>query len=117
MRSIALALLVMSVPLAAGAQDRGSVAQQNIDTHAYQDQFGQALRTNALEQQQDASRATQNPRRIRRAEEAARLINNGDCPGARDLALRANDTRLVARIDQVCNEAGTPAPATGVTVH
>ena len=103
MRVIALALLMASVPALGFAQDaRQASTQANMDVHAFQDQLGQALRTNALEQQMDASRETQNPRRVRRAQEAAELINNGDCPGARNLALRANDTRLATRVEQVC---------------
>ncbi|WGM32601.1 hypothetical protein [Brevundimonas sp. NIBR11] len=47
-------------------------------------------------------RATHNPRRIRRAEAAAALINGGDCEGAKAIAVRDSDERLVTRIEQVC---------------
>jgi hypothetical protein len=114
MKTIALALLIASIPALAAAQDsRQSAAQASIDIHNFQDQLGQALRTNALEQQMDASRATQNPRRVRRAQEAAQMINEGNCPGARDLALRANDTRLAARVEEVCAALSAQTPAGG----
>lgn len=43
-----------------------------------------------------------NPRRVRRAETAATLVNAGDCRGARAVAARDNDRRLLARLDNVC---------------
>lgn len=114
MRVIALAVLMASIPAVAGAQDsRQASTQANMDAHAFQDQLGQAMRTNALEQQMDQSRATQNPRRVRRAQQAAEMINDGNCAGARDLALRANDTRLAARVEEVCATLSAEAPADG----
>lgn len=44
----------------------------------------------------------QNPRRVRRAETAAALVNAGDCAGAKTVAIRDNDRRLLARLDEVC---------------
>jgi hypothetical protein len=118
MRAIALALALAAIPAAAGAQDaRQAAAQARIDAQAFQDRLGQELRTNALEEQMDASRATQNPRRVRRAEEAAAMINNGDCPGARGLATRANDARLLARIEQVCSALESPTTASSAPVQ
>lgn len=61
-------------------------------------------------------RATHNPRRIRRAEAAADLINSGDCDGAKALAERDRDERLSARIEQVCaliDVSDPVAPASG----
>jgi hypothetical protein len=113
MRVIALAVLMASIPVLAAAQDRQAAAQASIDIHNFQDQLGQAMRTNALEQQMDASRDTQNPRRVRRAQQAAEMINNGNCAGARDLALRANDTRLAARVEEVCATLTAETPADG----
>lgn len=110
MKILTLAILLAAAPVVATAQDRGVSSQQNNDLHAYQDQFNQNLHTNALEQQQDNYRDTQNPRRIRRAQEAAALINKGDCDGARAVATRANDDRLLQRVDQVCAPGATPAP-------
>ena len=55
-----------------------------------------------LDRQMAYWRETHNPRRIRRAEAAAELINNGDCDGAKALAVRGRDERLTARIEQVC---------------
>ncbi|WGM32600.1 hypothetical protein [Brevundimonas sp. NIBR11] len=50
----------------------------------------------------DAVDPDQNPRRARRANAAAALINAGDCPGALALAEREHDSRLAARITLVC---------------
>lgn len=47
-------------------------------------------------------RDSHNPRRVRRAEAAAELINDGDCDGAKALAVRNRDERLTARIEEVC---------------
>lgn len=52
----------------------------------------------------------QNPRRARRAEAAAALINAGDCPGALALAEREHDSRLAARINLVCSTTTVSAP-------
>ena len=43
-----------------------------------------------------------NPRRVRRAEMAAALVNAGDCRSAKTVAARDNDRRLLARLDDVC---------------
>ena len=43
-----------------------------------------------------------NPRRVRRAEMAAALVNAGDCRSAKAVAARDNDRRLLARLDDVC---------------
>ena len=45
---------------------------------------------------------SRNPRRVRRAETAAALVNAGDCRGAKAVAARDNDRRLLARLDDVC---------------
>jgi hypothetical protein len=42
------------------------------------------------------------PDRIRVAEQAARLINAGDCKGARKLVARRADQRMAARVEEVC---------------
>lgn len=49
---------------------------------------------------------TRNPRRVRRAETAAALVNAGDCQGARAVAARDNDRRLLARFGDVCGRGG-----------
>ncbi|WP_425990461.1 hypothetical protein [Brevundimonas sp. TWP2-3-2] len=45
---------------------------------------------------------SRNPRRVRRAETAAALVNAGDCRGAKAVAAGDNDRRLLARLDDVC---------------
>uniref|UniRef100_B0T8V0 UrcA family protein n=1 Tax=Caulobacter sp. (strain K31) TaxID=366602 RepID=B0T8V0_CAUSK len=42
------------------------------------------------------------PDRIRVAEQAARLINSGDCKGARKLVARRADQRMAARVEDAC---------------
>lgn len=54
----------------------------------------------------------QNPRRARRAQAAAALINAGDCQGALQLARRERDQRLASRIDQVCGATTVSDPST-----
>ena len=60
-------------------------------------------------------RATHNPRRVRRAEAAADLINNGDCDGARALAVRDSDERMIDRIEQVCALIDVSSPTAAAT--
>lgn len=116
MRVFVLALLVLAIPATTQAQDRRQAAAlRNIEVHGFQEQFTQAMHTNALEEQQDRYRDTQNPRRVRRAEQAATMINAGDCDGARRMATLANDDRLRLRIDQVCSPNNAMAPATAPT--
>ncbi len=50
-----------------------------------------------------------NPRRVRRAETAAALVNAGDCRGAKAVAARDNDRRLLARLDDVCGRGDVMA--------
>lgn len=66
------------------------------------ERFNSAFNTAYFDRQMAQWRATHNPRRIRRAERAASLINDGDCDGAKAVAERDRDERLVARIEQVC---------------
>jgi len=119
MKTLVLIAALAVAPAAALAQDvpggaggSNASAQMRNDAWAAQEQLGQNLRAQGMEQQQDQYRDTQNPRRVRRAQEAADLINKGDCAGARAVAARANDDRLAARIAQVCSAAAVPAPAT-----
>lgn len=112
MKAIALTALLLAAPGVASAQDipggvgRSGSAQQRADAYAMQEAYGAAMRTHAMDEQQDQYRDTQSPRRIRLAQEAAERINHGDCDGARQIATRANDTRLATRIDQVCSASG-----------
>ncbi|WP_396592706.1 hypothetical protein [Brevundimonas sp. R86498] len=43
------------------------------------------------------------PVRLRRAEQAAALINAGDCAGARAFVLQQGDRRLADRVAEVCS--------------
>ena len=118
MRSLAIAIL-LSAGLAApafaqagyGARDQANTRMMN------QEAFNQGLNRTNLDREQSAYRDTQNPRRVRRAEEAAQLINDGDCAGALALAQRENDQRLLARITQVCSTVSVAAPAAGGETH
>lgn len=109
MKAFVLSLAVLVLPGAASAQSaEARAAMRSIEVHQFQDQFNQALHTAALEQQQDLYRDSVSPRRAERAERAAALINSGDCDGARELALRANDQRMLARIEHACEAAPRP---------
>lgn len=117
MKAVIIAAALLIAPSVGAAQDSrggaayGSATMRN-DAWQTQDMLGQNMRMQGLEQQMDNSRATQNPRVMRRAQEAAELINKGDCDGARDLARRNNDTRLLAGVERACATPATPpAPA------
>ncbi len=56
------------------------------------------------------ARDTQNPRRVRRAQQAAEMINNGDCVGALALANNARDTFLASRVSETCAQMTVTAP-------
>ncbi len=114
---IALVACLVLTPFTAAAQVEGRqmLRERAAAYDASRDMMGQMLRNQTMDAQANAYRESLNPRRVHRAEEAAELINNGDCAGALTLADRANDTRLAARIEQVCAAlaapASTPAPA------
>jgi hypothetical protein len=108
MKILAITLVLLAVPATAIAQ-AGSVITR-ADIMSRHEVLTQGLRRQAMDQNQDQYRDTQNPRRIHRAEEAARLINEGNCPAAYELAARANDRQLGARIEEACGHAVvTPA--------
>lgn len=116
MKRLIIAAALLALPSAGVAQDmRGGVGGSNATSQMRNDAWGtqemlsQNMRMQSLEQQMDNSRATQNPRVMRRAQEAADLINKGDCAGARQLAQRANDTRLLAGVERACAAAATAA--------
>ena len=105
-----LALGAVALPSGAWAQSPAD-RMQNHNTF---ERLGDNIRLQGMEQQQDAWREGRNPRVVRRAEEAAALINNGDCDGARAIARRANDQRLLAGINRACEaeaDAASAAPA------
>lgn len=64
--------------------------------------FNGEFNTSYFDRQMADWRGANNPRRVRRAEAAAELINGGDCDGAKALAVRDRDERLTARIEEVC---------------
>lgn len=65
----------------------------------------------------DAADPDQSPRRARRANAAAALINAGDCPGALALAEREGDRRLAARIALVCSQVAVSTPTQEPAAH
>lgn len=65
----------------------------------------------------DAADPDQNPRRARRANAAAALINAGDCPGALALAEREGDRRLAARITLICGQVAVSTPTQEPAAH
>lgn len=74
-----------------------------------------ALSRSALDRATDPhaappARDTQNPRRVRRAQQAAEMINNGDCVGALALANNARDTFLATRVTEICAQTTVSAP-------
>ncbi len=72
--------------------------------------FDSAFSTAYFDRQMAYWRASHNPRRVRRAEQAADLINDGDCDGAKALAQRDRDERMIARIEQVCTVINVSDP-------
>ncbi|HYC68521.1 hypothetical protein [Brevundimonas sp.] len=110
MKTQMLVLALAAVALPAWGQDSAAIGR--MQTQGTFERFSNDIRMQGMEQQQDAWRESRNPRVVRRAEEAAALINNGDCDGARALATRANDRRLLAGINRVCDAEAAAAPAT-----
>ncbi|RZJ03962.1 MAG: hypothetical protein EON89_09635 [Brevundimonas sp.] len=104
MKTLVLTLVLLAVPAAANAQARSALP--GIDAMTRHEVMNQGLRRQAMEQNQDQYRDTINPRRVQRAEQAARLINEGNCPAAHELAVRANDRQLAMRIEQACGHVG-----------
>jgi len=90
------------------AIDNPQVSQAFARTAALNDaamgreRFDAEFSTAYFDRQMAHWRATHNPRRVRRAEQAANLINDGDCDGAKALAERDSDERMIARIEEVC---------------
>lgn len=74
------------------------------------ERFNSEFSTAYFDRQMAHWRATHNPRRVRRAEAAAELINGGDCDGAKALAIRDRDERLTARIEEVCTLISVSEP-------
>lgn len=109
---IALIACGLLTPATATAQVAGRqiLREQAAAYDASREMMGLELRSRAMDEQAEQYRESLNPRRVHRAQEAAALINKGDCAGALALADRANDTRLAGRIEQVC--AALAAPAT-----
>ena len=107
---VAAGFALMAAPLSpAMAQDRqtSAAANQIAATQSLNDwgsgfdrrQMGVGTYLDLVQANYLESR---NPRRVRRAETAAALVNAGDCRGAKAVAARDNDRRLLARLDDVC---------------
>lgn len=117
------AVLAQQIPAVAPpyhpAIDNPQLAQAFARTYAVngvasaRERYDAQFSTAYFDRQMAHWRATHNPRRIRRAEAAAEMINNGDCSGAKALAERDRDERLTARIEQVCTliEVSSPSAA------
>lgn len=111
MRLLFVAVAGVSVVLAgsAAAQMSTNPGVMRMDSAVRMDRFSQQLSEHALDAQTGQNSENQNPRRLRRAQRAAEMINGGDCAGARALALNDHDQRLVERIDQICTTAANPS--------
>lgn len=112
MRLLFVAVAGVSVVIAgsAAAQFSGGAGQASVRM----DRFEQQMSQHALDAQTGQNSENQNPRRLRRAQQAAEMINHGDCAGARALAERDGDHRLMDRIDQVCADVTVSAPRSPV---
>ncbi|WP_426042174.1 hypothetical protein [Brevundimonas sp. TWP2-3-4b1] len=98
-------------------QSAPMVARGTLDAQqAYADRL-QRMALDGPTERAAAGDPDQNPRRARRAEAAAALINAGDCPGALALAEREGDRRLAARITLVCGEVTVSTPAQAPRAH
>jgi hypothetical protein len=60
-------------------------------------------------------RVTRDAKRLRLAQKAAKLINDGHCPEALDVARSAEDSDMATRITQVCAPPKAQAAATRTT--
>jgi len=112
MRLLFVAVTGVSIVVAgsAAAQMSGNAANMRAESAVRMDRFSAQLSEHALDAQTGQNSDNQNPRRLRRARDAAEMINHGDCAGARALADRDGDHRLAARIDQVCATFTVSAP-------
>lgn len=128
MRPIIFAAALFAIPVGAFAQvpavappyhaaiDNPQVARAFARTAALRDmafaqeRFGQQYDEFRRDQLRQAWLDAHNPRRVRRAEAAAILINDGDCAGAVDLAERGRDDRMIVRINQVCGVVKVSEP-------
>jgi len=110
-RAIILISLLAMAATPASAQFVGGA----LGTAARHERTENPLSRSATERSADPhetpqGRDTQSPRRLRRAQQAAEMINNGDCAGALTLANNAHDTLLVERVTEVCNGGTVSAP-------
>lgn len=106
-----VAVLILFPGSAEALQSTPMAARGTLDA---QQAYAERLQRMALDgptQRAVAGDPDQNPRRARRAQAAAGLINSGDCPGALALAERERDRRLAARITLVCGAVTVSAPA------
>lgn len=106
---VAAACALMAAPLSPAMAQQGQTsaqANQIAATQALNSWSGFDRRQTGVGTYLDITQAnyleSRNPRRVRRAETAAALVNAGDCPGAKAVAARDNDLRLLARLDDVC---------------
>lgn len=109
---VTLAGLILAIGAApASAQFSGGASGAAMRQGRMED----ALSRSALDRATDPhapppARDTQNPRRVRRAQQAAEMINNGDCAGALTLANNAHDTFLATRVTEICAQVSVSAP-------
>ena len=115
------AVLLAASTLSSGSADilqsAPMVARGALDA---QQAYAERLQRMALDGPTERAAAgdpDQNPRRARRAQAAAAMINAGDCAGALALAERDRDRRLAARISLVCGEVTVSTPADAPEAH
>lgn len=117
---LAAALLAVSILAPGSAEAFQSAPMAARGTLDAQQAYAERLQRMALDGPTERAAAgdpDQNPRRARRAQAAAALINAGDCPGALALAERERDRRLAARITLVCGEVTVLTPAAAPEVQ
>lgn len=113
MKSLAItSLLLVALATPAAAQFSGGAAGAAMRQGRMEDMLSRSALDRATDPHATPpARDTQNPRRVRRAQQAAEMINNGDCAGALTLANNAHDTALAGRVTEVCAQTTTSAPA------
>lgn len=100
--ALVLAALVSTAWPVSAKQASPMTAREALDRQSiYAERFQRQAMDGPTEREASAN-PDQNPRRARRAQAAADLINAGNCDGALALAQSAHDLRLEARIRLIC---------------
>jgi len=109
--SRALAFSTVSLSLICGGG--GAIAQMRPALANGYDPPGVSTTWDAFASRQ---RVSNDVSRLRLARKAAKLINEGHCPAALQLAQSADDPEMATRITQVCAPAKVQAAATRTTI-